>query len=113
MEMTRTEENEALIAPSPFDSSTEREFLTTSQVNVPTAIPVDDAFQENIAPATAVVVAAPVTNAVMGSSDATAAKEEEKIRNHLTMTLLSSPNPMVPPTHLTSQLHMQFHPLAR
>lgn len=93
MEMTRTEENEALIAPSPFDSSTEREFLTTSQVNVPTAIPVDDAFQENIVPATAVVVAAPVTNAVMGSSDATAAKEEEKDPKSFDDDIIVKPEP--------------------
>ena len=74
MEMTRserTEENEALIAPSPFDSSAEREFLINSvQLDVPTAVPVDDAFQEN-ASAVAVAVAAPITNTVLDSSSMT------------------------------------------
>jgi len=72
MEMTRserTEENEALIAPSPFDSSAEREFLN-SQLDVPTAVPVDDAFQENTS-AVAVAVAAPITNSVLDSSSMT------------------------------------------
>ncbi|KAK1749201.1 hypothetical protein QTG54_001140 [Skeletonema marinoi] len=72
MEMTRserTEENEPLIAPSPFDSSAEREFLN-SQLDVPTAVPVDDAFQENTS-AVAVAVAAPITNSVLDSSSMT------------------------------------------
>lgn len=70
MEMVRsehTEENdEAVIAPSPFDSSTERDFL----LNVPTAVPVDD-FSENVSLA-AVAVAAPVTNLMASSSTTTA-----------------------------------------
>lgn len=79
MEMIRsdhTKENEASIAPSPFDSTTEREFLTSAQLTVPTAIPVDDTFQENVASSVAVAVAAPVSDAVLES--ATIAKEEKE-----------------------------------
>ena len=72
-------ESEALIAPSPspFDSSTERREL--EEIAVPTAVPVNDAFQENVSPTTAaaaVAVAAPITDAVLDSSTNTTAKEE-------------------------------------
>ena len=72
-ERTTTEENEALIAPSPFDSSTEREFLT-SVTEVPTAVPVDDdAFAENNASlAAAVAVAAPISSTATTASSSTA-----------------------------------------
>jgi len=58
------EENEAFAAPSPFQSSTEREFLTSVQLSVPTAVPVDDFFEENLVPA-AVAVAAPAAVATI------------------------------------------------
>lgn len=80
-------ESEALIAPSPppFDSSTERREL--QQIAVPTAVPVNDAFQENnvspttatAAAAVAVAVAAPTTDAVLDSSTNTTKEDEEKI----------------------------------
>jgi len=76
-------ESEALIAPSPspFDSSTERREL--QQIAVPTAVPVNDAFQENnVSPTTAaaaVAVAAPITDAVLDSSTNTTKEDEEKI----------------------------------
>jgi hypothetical protein len=75
-------ESEALIAPSPspFDSSTERREL--QQIAVPTAVPVNDAFQENVSPtatAAAVAVAAPITDAVLNSSTNATKEDEEKI----------------------------------
>ena len=85
-------ESEALIAPSPspFDSSTERREL--QQIAVPTAVPVNDAFQENVSPTTAtaaaaaaaaaavaVAVAAPTTDAILDSSTNTTKEDEEKI----------------------------------
>jgi hypothetical protein len=105
MEMIRsdTKENEASIAPSPFDSTTEREFLTSVQLTVPTAVPVDDAFQENIVPA-AVAVAAPVTNAVLASSSlstttstrtasATAAAKDEEDPKSIDDDIIVEPEP--------------------
>lgn len=75
-------ESEALIAPSPspFDSSTERREL--EEIAVPTAVPVNDAFQENVSPTTAtaaVAVAAPITDAVLDLSTNTTTKEDEKM----------------------------------
>ena len=76
MEMTRSEqteeESEAFIAPSPFDSSAEREFFTSAHLAVPTAIPVsvDDTFQENVQ----VAIAAPITEAVLESTTAAGSK---------------------------------------
>jgi len=110
MEMIRSErteeENEALIAPSPFDSSTEREFLNSVQLTVPTAIPVDDTFQNNVSPAV-VAVAAPITSAVMDStlsasattaatsaaSSATAAKKEDEDSESIDDDIIVKPEP--------------------
>lgn len=112
MEMIRserteeTEENEALISPSPFDSSTEREFLNSAvQLTVPTAVPVDDAFQNNALPAV-VAIAAPITNAAMDSvsasatttatsaaSSAAAAKKEDKDSKSIDDDIIVNPEP--------------------